>query len=90
MKKNITCYFPYIDENLSCKIITELSQCQNVNHIYFLSATETDKTLAPNSGIIKVGSIEDTDTWNTLVKLNNTDYILICTQAREIELGHTP
>ena len=88
MKKNITCYFPYIDENLSCKIITELSQCQNVNHIYFLSATETDKTLAPNSSIIKVGSIEDTDTWNTLVKLNNTDYILICTQAREIELGY--
>lgn len=53
MKKNITCYFPYIDETLSCKITAELSQCQNVNHIYFLSVTETDKTLAPNSSIIK-------------------------------------
>ena len=88
MKKNITCYFPYIDENQSRKIITELSQCQSVAHIYFLSATSKDITLSPNSSILETGSLEDTDTWKTITRQTDTDYLLVCIQAREIEFGY--
>ena len=87
----ITCFLPYGNAEDMAITVNELRNCKQIGNIFILHPPIVETGHAPSlhdgCQLLPAGSLQQTQTWKTLVTHIDTPYTLLFTQVSPIRLG---
>lgn len=88
MKTKMNCFIPFIDEAQVKNTITNLKCAVSDLNIYLLSTQETVADKVLDCSVLKVPSLNSSETMRVIAKHADADFVLLYTKYSTLELGY--
>lgn len=88
MRRTITCFVPYEDENSTRKTIASFRESKQVKYIYLLSTTFSDEEEFEGCPVLSINGSRSAQTLRRIANLANTPHTLFYLKTTPLELSY--